>query len=264
MGFRQIYGNFSPHIKNYEVRKKRPTLLGGAPSAWFATGEAGFGKDMLPDFLGSTNILWRGDVIDGKELSGIIQSLLPVLRTRLRGEVPPSQTEPDSAPVDIAGSFNSGAAESSLGVDLTGLKTGTASSGNVRFEVADRGVIVGTDGVEKTGLPREAVVKIGQDATSVLFLHASARPATNKEMYRLMWDMEDNHSCPLRRQYPGMELGRAPVTRGLLLRSGRRPDGQRDHVLRIRVEEPEVGQGDHGDPAEGYHGLPRRTGWFRQ
>ena len=191
MGFRQIYGNFGPHIERYDVRKKRATLLGGAPSAWFATSEAGFGKDMLPDFLGCSNILWRGDVIGGKELSGVIQSLLPVLRTRLRGEVPPSGTEPENAPVDIAASFNSGSVEPSLGVDLTGLKTGTAALGNVRFDVADRGVLVGTDGVEKTGLPREAVIKIGQDATSLLFLQASARPATNKEMFRLMWDMDD-------------------------------------------------------------------------
>jgi hypothetical protein len=64
-------------------------------------------------------------------------------------------------------------------------------SGQVRFDVAARSVIVGTDGAEKTGLPQQAVVKIGQDATSLLFLHASARPATNKEMFRLMWDMED-------------------------------------------------------------------------
>jgi hypothetical protein len=46
--------------------------------------------------------------------------------------------------------------------------------------------------VEKAGLPKEvAGIKVGEDATSLIFLHASARPATNKEMFRLLWDMED-------------------------------------------------------------------------
>ena len=31
MGYQQVYGNFAPDIKNYETRKTRATLLGGAP-----------------------------------------------------------------------------------------------------------------------------------------------------------------------------------------------------------------------------------------
>ena len=94
MGFRQIYGNFGPEIERYEVRRKRSTLLGGAPSAWFAVSEFGFGKDLMPDFLGCSNILWSGDVIGGRKLSGIVQSLLPEIRVRLHGEAPASTTIP--------------------------------------------------------------------------------------------------------------------------------------------------------------------------
>jgi hypothetical protein len=34
-------------------------------------------------------------------------------------------------------------------------------------------------------------IAIGEDATSLVFLHAAARPATNKESYRLLWDQDD-------------------------------------------------------------------------
>jgi len=52
---------------------------------------------------------------------------------------------------------------------------------------------VGTHGAEQNLLPREVPgIKIGQDATSLIFLHACARPATNKEAYRLIWDEDDS------------------------------------------------------------------------
>jgi hypothetical protein len=75
------------------------------------------------------------------------------------------------------------------------MKTGALDFGKVPFDLAVQNgkaaVIVGTDGAEKTGLPREAEIKVGEDATSLVFLHASARPATNKESYRLLFDQDD-------------------------------------------------------------------------
>jgi hypothetical protein len=195
MGFQEVYGNLVPEVKRYEQRIRRASILGGAPSAWFATNEAGFGKDLLSDFLGSAYMLWRGDTLYGRDLSAAVQAMAPEIRIRFRGEDPPSRTETSIAPLNIAGSFNMGPVEPGLGVDLTGMKTGTAALGNVPFALAvDRGktaVVVGTDGTEKTGLPREATVKIGEDATSLVFLHAAARPATNKESYRLLFDQDD-------------------------------------------------------------------------
>ena len=196
MGFRQIYGNFGPEIERYEVRRKRSTLLGGAPSAWFAVSEFGFGKDLMPDFLGCSNILWSGDVIRGRKLSGIVQSLLPEIRVRLHGEAPASTTDPYPVPVDINESFNTGPLQPALEVDLRGIKTGTVVSGAARFDLGTDGyrsaAIVETDGAETIGLPREVTnIRVGEDATSLLFLHASARPAENREIYRLLWDTED-------------------------------------------------------------------------
>ena len=61
-----------------------------------------------------------------------------------------------AASIDISTSFNQPIQESTFGVDLSGMRTG------------------------------------GLDATSLIFLHACALPATNKEPYRLIWDMHDS------------------------------------------------------------------------
>jgi hypothetical protein len=196
MGFKQIYGNFTPSIRDYEKRSKRATIIGGAPSAWFATNETGFGKELMADFLGCSNILWAGKIIDGKELSGLIQSMLPEIRTRLEGELPPSRTETSLEPVDIQASFNMAATEPKLGVDLSGMKTGQVELRNVPFDLGEsegkKAILVAAESKEgSSGLAKEADIKIGEDATSLIFLHAAAKPATNKETFRLIYDPED-------------------------------------------------------------------------
>lgn len=194
-GFQEVFGNLVPEVKHFERRMKRSSILGGAPSAWFATNETGFGKDLLSDFLGSSYMLWRGDTLYGRELSGTVQSLAPEIRVRFRGEEPPSRTETSIAAADISAGFNLGTREPELGIDLTGMKAGTIKVGSVPFNLAANEskavIIVGTDGAAKTGLPREVTVNIGEDPTSLIFLHASARPATNKESYRLLFDQDD-------------------------------------------------------------------------
>ena len=195
MGFEQVFGNFTPDMKNYARRIQRKTILGGAPSAWFATNEAGFGKDLLSDFLGCASMLWRGDSMDGAKVSGIVQELVPEIRARFQGEEPPSMTEAGAVPVPIGARFNHGAVEAGLDVVLTGMKTGAVRLGKVDFDLASNQTkivaITGTDGAKQTGLPREVSVKVGIDATSLIFLHASARPATNKESFRLLFDQDD-------------------------------------------------------------------------
>ncbi|MFN7998829.1 MAG: glycoside hydrolase family 20 zincin-like fold domain-containing protein [Bryobacteraceae bacterium] len=194
MGFQEVFGNLTPDVRNYSQRFRRTSILGGAPSAWFATNEANFGKDLLSDFLGSAYMLWRGDSLGGSELSGVVQAMAPEIRNRFRGEDPPSETESAIAPVDISGSFNHGPVDPGLAIDLNGIENGKVVSGKVPFDLTAGGknaVMVGTDGTGKTGLPREAVLTIGEDATSLVFLQASAKPATNKESFRLLYDQDD-------------------------------------------------------------------------
>jgi hypothetical protein len=196
MGFKQIYGNFTASIHDYDTRRKRATILGGAPSAWFATNEVGFGKELLADLLGCASTLWSSRVIPGKELAATVQGMVPDIRVRWHGEAPPSQTEPSVVPMDIAASFNMQSVEKKLDVDLSGMQTGPATLGKLTFDLAESGsntaVMVGTDGKESTGLPKEVSgIPVGQDATSLIFLHASAKPAFNRESYRLIWDQDD-------------------------------------------------------------------------
>ena len=197
MGFRQVYGNFEPTIDNYEVRKKRPTLLGGAPSAWFATNEFGFGKELVSTFLGCSSILWGGQVLQGKDLSARVQSMLPAIRTRLSGNIPPSQTEVSIVPVDISSSFNVGDKMPVLGADLSRMATGSIQLNNVPFELkianGMHSIVVGTDGKAGTGLPRAVTgIPLGAPPTSLIFLHAAAKPAVNRESFRLIWDQKDS------------------------------------------------------------------------
>lgn len=194
MGFQQIYGNFEPTIQNYDTRKKRSTLLGGAPSAWFATNEVGFGKNLMSTFLGCSNILWTGQVIEGKDLSARVQAMLPAIRTRLSGIIPPTQTETMIVSVDISSKFNSG--NNVLGSDLSGTATGTIHLNNTPFDLKSANgrasIVVGTDGKNGTDLPKAVTgIPIGVAPTSLIFLHAAAKPASNKQSFRLIWDQQD-------------------------------------------------------------------------
>jgi hypothetical protein len=126
--------------------------------------------------------------------------MLPEIRRRLRGQPPPSDTGDSVAAIDISGHFNMSERESSFALDLSAGRTGMVSAGNKVFEVADpsrlggkTAIVVGTEGTEKNVLPRQITgIPVGQDATSLIFLHASAKPATNKLAYRVIWDMNDS------------------------------------------------------------------------
>ncbi|MGD0911780.1 MAG: glycoside hydrolase family 20 zincin-like fold domain-containing protein [Terracidiphilus sp.] len=196
MGFQQVFGNFEPDIQDYEERKQRPTLLGGAPSAWFATNEVGFGKDVMASFLGCSNILWTGNVLDGKALSARVQSMLPGIRVRLSGITPPSQTETSIAPVDISGKFNTADTVPSLGVNLQDMMAASVEANRVPFNLQRangmRAIVVATGGDQAIGLPSEVTgIRVAESPTSLVFLHASARRANNRESYRLIWDQAD-------------------------------------------------------------------------
>ncbi len=197
-GFRQVYGNMTPFIERYRERSKRSTIVGGAPSSWAATTEYNMSKDLLRDILGCSSLLWSKQTLENRELSRITQARMPETRTRLHGQVPPSAAGDPVVPIDISSRFNALLRESTLAVDLTGLQNGKITSGNLVFELAqsrdgNQVVMVGTEGQHPNPLPREVGgIKIGVDATSLIFLHACAVPATNKEAYRLIWDAADS------------------------------------------------------------------------
>jgi Glycosyl hydrolase family 20, domain 2/Glycosyl hydrolase family 20, catalytic domain len=196
MGFQQIYGNFEPTIEHYETRKKRPTLLGGAPSAWYATNEYGFGKDMMSLFLGCSSILWTGHLMPAKVRSTQVQSMMPGIRDGLSGRTPPSQTEISIVPLDISTKFNMGDTIAPLGVSVDKMLTGTVQLNNIPFALKNtngmRAIMVGTDGKQPSGLAKSVTgIVVGEAPTSLVFLHASARRALNRDSLRLLWDQQD-------------------------------------------------------------------------
>ncbi len=171
-------------------------MLGGAPSAWFATDEVGFGKDLMSDFLGCGNILWTGHGFQGKALSARVQSMLLAIRARLSGITPPSQTETSIVPVDISRRFNIGDTVPGLAVSLDEMATQTVQLNRIPFDLRRangmRAIAVATEGQEPTGLPNTvAGIPVGEAPTSLVFLHASVRRAKNRQSYRLIWDQPD-------------------------------------------------------------------------
>lgn len=196
MGFRQVYGNFEPTITNYQTRKQRSTLLGGAPSAWFATNETGFGKELMATFLGCSNILWNGAVPAPQDVAARTQSLMRAIRGRLSGITPPSVTENSIVPLDISSRFNCGSYLPDLGMDLSGMATGKVRSLKVPFDLKTAGdlqsILAAIHGKQPSGLPKTVSgIPVGLAPTSLIFLHASAKRANNRESFRLIWDQQD-------------------------------------------------------------------------
>jgi hypothetical protein len=122
--------------------------------------------------------------------------MLPGLRVRLSGTTPPSQTEISIVPVDISSRLNMGGAIPMFGVNLDGMTTGNVQYKNIPFDLKRpntmRAIVVGTQGVEKTGLSQAVTgIPVAEAPTSVVFLHASARRALNRDSVRLIWDQHD-------------------------------------------------------------------------
>jgi hypothetical protein len=197
MGFKQVYGNFTPDIENYSTRSGRRTILGGAPSVWFATSESNLGRTMITDIMGCSNILWRGDVINGRRLADIAQARMPFVRSRLRGHLPPSATETVFSPIDISSRFNTAGHESVIECDLRAIKQRTVYVGKVPFRLGlsrqKAAIAVATTGSKPMSLPSSVDgIRIDSDFSSLLFLHACAKPAANREPDRLLWDVFDS------------------------------------------------------------------------
>ncbi|MBI1897308.1 MAG: beta-N-acetylhexosaminidase [Acidobacteria bacterium] len=196
LGFQQVYGNMGPSIPHYRERSRRAGVLGGGPSSWVATTEANFGKDFLWEFLGCANLLWSEHWPDRKELLRTVQSLMPAVRRNLSGVVPPSEQGDEVAPIAISRRYNLPASGNMLKIDLSGVAPGKVAAGAKIFEIAQPGgataLAVGVEGDKKAALPLASeAIHVGQDVTSLLFLHATARPGRNDDAYRLIYNFDD-------------------------------------------------------------------------
>ncbi len=200
-GFRQVWGNLNPELswQDFAARSARPGVLGGASSSWAATTEFNFGKDLLWIFLGTQNMLWSCHWPERSELVAMVQSLIPSVRRRLSGMMPPSDEGDPVAPIDLR-------AQQTAKLPVTTGKLSSAcfgkepiTAGSVRFELSDPATNAGKYAVvvsnEGTGAPEFPLasppIPIGDDVSSLIFLHALAKPAASQIAYRLIHNFAD-------------------------------------------------------------------------
>ena len=190
MGFKQIYGNFTPNISDWKQRTKNIKLEGGAPSSWASTNEFTFGKDLMLDFLGCANLLWSSHIIEPIKFPEIVWGLIPSIRASLSGKRVPSEDDNIVETVDISSHFNLKGNTEIFNMDLSNMRSGEIKNGNMRFNIGAKKpndpvvVAVGVQG--KTSNPLSLHVKniqINEDVSSLIFLHASALPAGNQKAY---------------------------------------------------------------------------------
>jgi len=195
MGFQQVYGNFGPDIQDWERRSAEPSVRGGAPSTWAATNELNFGKH-LRSFLGCANLLWSTHWLEAESLRATVQDLAPLIRHRLSGLTSPSEAGDPVACIDLASHFNLPFDHPLVDRKLPGLCVGELVAGQRRFRLADpeaaggMGMIeVGTEGKQASVFPRAVEgMEIGKDASSLIFLHACAKPEERD------WDHRHNYN----------------------------------------------------------------------
>jgi len=199
-GFKQLYGNFKPNIRNWKERIKKVDVVGGAPSSWAATNEFNFGKDLIYDFLGCANLLWSNRVLEQAELGEIVRNLTPMVRRNLSGKRPPSEGGDPVVPVNIASYFNISSGEKMLDIDLSALKVGNVGIGKKVFKLENPSlkagkcaVAVGVKGKEKNPFPGKVEgIQINEDVSSLIFLHACAEPAGNQKAYFCVFNTFDS------------------------------------------------------------------------
>lgn len=191
LGFTQVYGNFTTAITNWDERITKFNLTGGAPSAWASTNEYTFGKDLILDFVGCSNLLWSTHTINQPDLGEIVRQMMPSIRSGLKGTRIPGEDGDPVVPVDISPHLNLPADTKVFGISMSSLKQGKIQSGTKQFNLAppagkagNRLIAAGSHGKDKNPLPGTLKgIKIGEDVSSLIFLHACAIPAGNQKSY---------------------------------------------------------------------------------
>ena len=186
-GFRQIWGNLNPELswQNYDARSRVAGILGGASSSWAASTEFNFGKDLMWRFLGTQNMLWSKHWPTRPELTAVVQSLMPAVRRNLSGTLPPSDEGDPVVAIDLRAQQTATVAPEPGGLDPAKLKTGAVAVGRATLQLSDPTATGGKYAVavsnQGTGAPPFPVsseaIPIGQDVSSLIFLHALAKPA---------------------------------------------------------------------------------------
>ena len=199
-GFKQIYGNFTPNISNWDERIRKIDLEGGAPSSWAATNEFNFGKDLILDFMGCANFLWSKHSLIQRELAGIVTGLMPEVRANLSGKRIPSKDGDPVEALDISSRFNLPKNSKAFNLNLMSFKSGEVLNRSQKFNLynspgtpANCAIAVGATGTGDNPLPFLVEgIRINEDVSSLIFLHACALPSENQKAYFNIPDFFDS------------------------------------------------------------------------
>jgi hypothetical protein len=194
-GFEQVFANMEASLADFPTRIRKSKIAGGAPSAWLASTEFNFGKDLVADFTGCAGLVWSGREKTPEQRWEDLARLMPDIRRNVGGLDPPSATDP-SSPIDLRRQFNAGVP----GLAGPKWKSGRISRADMTFDLGDPAlnggkyaVVVGSQGQGDNPYARQSeAIPIGIDASSLLFLHALAQPAASVQGYEKIYDFEDS------------------------------------------------------------------------
>jgi len=190
LGFEQVYGNFRPDIIGWKERLNIKGLLGGAPSSWAATTEINFGKDLIYDFLGCSNLLWSKHYQTPEQMVFITQNLIPTIRAELSGKILPSKTAMHVSHIDLDDFYNSKLNKEIDSINISREFWKQTIKNNQNFRFSKNGVSgVVAYSVENKSLPQKVEkIKINKDVLSLIFLHAAAKEGVNKKAYGIIYN----------------------------------------------------------------------------
>ena len=122
--------------------------------------------------------------------------MAPQIRHRLSGLTPPSEAGDPVVCVDLASQLNLPFDVPLMDRELPDLRVGEVVAGQRRFRLADPeagsgmgAIVVGTEGKQANSLPRAVEgIEIGKDVSSLIFLHACAKPEKRD------WDHRHNYN----------------------------------------------------------------------
>lgn len=190
-GFKQVYGNFTPSISNWDERIKKIDLVGGAPSSWTATNESNFGKDLVSDFLDCASLLWSSHSINQKDLSDIVAGLMPSVRAGFKAQRIPSADGDVVEPVDISSLYNLPKDSKVFNINMSTIKSGDIQLDKKVFNLVNSekasgncAIVVSSVGTGENPFPAKIEgIPINGDVSSLIFLQACALPSGNQDSY---------------------------------------------------------------------------------
>ena len=177
-GFKQIFGNMSNAIPEYEQRIIKSDFIGGAPSSWAITNEYVYAREELDEFLGCAYSLWTGRQLDHETRHQMVRKMMPSIRRNLSGIAEPSADGDHVVSVDLTPHYNSGAKDNRMNLDLAGISKGNVSLHEKQFDLSQNSdqsaIVVGVKGLGDSPFEKEVKgIVIGRDVSSLIFLHAS-------------------------------------------------------------------------------------------